>query len=152
MGSKPSLQAVGWRERVSLPSLGIVTIKAKVDTGAKTSALYAFDIEPFQKDDEDWVSFKVHPYQGDRDRTISAEAPLMENRAIRSSNGQVEQRPVIRTVVALGDQTWEIDVTLTHRSAMAFRLLLGREALQGRFLVDSGRSFLRSSAKPPTGP
>jgi len=144
-----TLQTIGWRERVSLPLLGIATIKAKIDTGAKTSALYAFDVESFQRDGESMVHFKVHPYQGDRDRTITAEAPLIEIRPIRSSNGQVEQRPVIRTLVKLGDYEWPVDLTLTHRNAMAFRMLLGRRALQDRFLVDSGRSFLQSTAKPP---
>ncbi|MGF1538483.1 MAG: ATP-dependent zinc protease, partial [Elainellaceae cyanobacterium] len=89
---------------------------------------------------------------GDRDRTVIAEAPLAERRTVRSSNGQLEERPVIRTRITLGDQGWDIDVTLTHRSAMAFRMLLGREALQSRFLVDSGRSFLQSTAKPPQKP
>ncbi|MGB3615119.1 MAG: ATP-dependent zinc protease [Elainellaceae cyanobacterium] len=146
---QPALRAIGWREHVSLPLLGITTIKAKIDTGAKTSALYAFDVESFQRDGESMVRFKVHPYQGDRDRTVTAEAPLIEIRPIRSSNGQVEQRPVIRTSVKLGDYEWLVDLTLTHRDAMAFRMLLGRRALRDRFLVDSGRSFLQSTAKPP---
>ena len=98
------------------------------------------------------VRFKVHPYQGDRDRTVVAEAPLVEVRPVRSSNGQVEERPVIRTQLQLRDYEWSADITLTHRKAMAFRMLLGREALRGRFLVHSGRSFLQSTAQPPQLP
>ncbi len=151
MTSQSALKPIGWRERLSLPKLGIETIKAKVDTGAKTSSLYAFDVEPFQEGETPMVRFKVHPFQGDRDRTVVAQAPLVENRSVRSSNGQIEQRPVIRTTVVLNEQAWDIDLTLTHRKAMAFRMLLGREALRSRFLVDSGRSFLQSTAKPPKG-
>ncbi|MEO0407267.1 MAG: ATP-dependent zinc protease [Cyanobacteria bacterium P01_A01_bin.135] len=151
-GTAPHLPIVGWRERLSLPQLGIATIKAKIDTGARTSSLYAFDVQHFQQDDTAMVRFKVHPYQGDRDRTVVAEAPLIETRAVRSSNGQVEERPVIRTLVQLGDHQWPVDITLTHRKAMAFRMLLGRQALRGRFLVNSGRSFLQSTAKPPASP
>jgi len=143
------LPLIGWRETVALPELGISEIRAKVDTGARTSCLYAFDIQVCEGGDRPQVQFKVHPYQGDTEHTVATTAPLLEERHVRSSNGQAELRPVIQTLIRLDGQEWPIELTLTHRKSMEFRMLLGRQAMRGRFLVDSGRSFLRSTDTAP---
>ncbi len=135
---------IGWREWVGLPDLGIAEIKVKVDTGARSSALHAFAVEPFPRRGRPMVRFRVHPYQRDTVTTIAAEAELIGQRSVRSSSGQLEVRPVIRTRIKLLEREWVIELTLTNRDPMGFRMLLGREALRGRFLVDPGRSFLAS--------
>ncbi len=142
--SQPQLSIIGWREQVALPELGILEVKAKIDTGARSSALHALDIETFQRDGKMMVRFKVHPYQRDSDRTVIAEAELLDQRKVRNSGGQVQLRPVIRTPVEVGGKTFPIELTLTNRDVMGFRMLLGREAVRQRFLVDAGRSFLQS--------
>lgn len=137
-----TLPAIGWREWLALPALGILAIKAKIDTGARSSALHAFDIERFDRDHEPMVRFKVHPYQRSHDGVIVAEAPLAGERFVRNSGGIETLRPVIVAEVELGGQRWPIELTLTPRDAMGFRMLLGREAVRRRFLVDAGRSYL----------
>ncbi|MEB3358070.1 MAG: RimK/LysX family protein [Synechococcales bacterium] len=139
------LPLIGWREIVALPELGISEIRAKVDTGARTSSLYAFDIEIEKAGDRPQVRFKVHPHQDNTEHTVTTEAPLLEERHVRSSNGQEELRPVIQTLIRLNGQEWPIELTLTHRKSMEFRMLLGRQAIRGHFWVDSGRSFLQST-------
>lgn len=131
---------IGWREWAGLPELGVIRVKAKVDTGARSSTLHAFDIEvlPLRR----VVRFKVHPLQGAGKPEISCEAPLLEQRWIRSSNGKRDLRPVIRTELELGGERWSIDLTLTSRDEMGFRMLLGREAIRKRFVVDPACSFL----------
>ncbi len=136
-----SLPIVGWREWVSLPDLGINRIKAKVDTGARSSSLHAFDIEEFQREDKPWVRFKVQPVQRKDDRVVIAEARVLEHRSVRSSSGESSTRPVILTNVVLLKMKIEVELTLANRDEMGFRMLLGREAVRGRFLVDSGRSY-----------
>lgn len=138
------LSIIGWRERIALPELGIEEIKAKIDTGARSSALHAFDVKLFEQNGHQRVHFKVHPYQRDTSRTIIAEAPLLEQREVRNSGGQAQLRPVILTTVVLGGKQWPIELTLTNRDVMGFRMLLGRQALRKRFLVDVGKSFLQS--------
>ncbi|MEQ8963816.1 MAG: RimK/LysX family protein [Coleofasciculus sp. C2-GNP5-27] len=140
-----SLSIIGWRERVALPDLGIAQIKAKIDTGARSSALHAFDVETFSRDDKTMVRFKVHPYQRDTHRTVSAEAELIDQRQVRNSGGHAQLRPVIQTMVELNGERWLIELTLTNRDVMGFRMLLGRQAVRKRFLVDAGRSFVQSS-------
>ncbi|MEL7329167.1 MAG: RimK/LysX family protein [Cyanobacteria bacterium J06559_1] len=140
------LPLIGWRERLVLPELGVTSVKAKIDTGARSSALHAFDIEFFSQGDADFVRFKVHSAQHNNKKTVAVEAKLLEMRAVRSSSGQAETRPVIQTMVATRDQTWPIELTLTNRDMMGFRMLLGRQAVRRRFLVDSGRSYLQSDA------
>ena len=140
--SPKSLGTVGWREWVSLPQLQVERVKAKVDTGATTSALHASDIEYFSDGDQLMVRFKIHPLQRDSSLTIQATTPVLEKRAVRNSGGQVQERPVIRTPVFCGQQHWEIELTLTHRDLMGFRMLLGREAMRHRFLVDPAGSYL----------
>ncbi|MEQ9000422.1 MAG: RimK/LysX family protein [Coleofasciculus sp. B1-GNL1-01] len=140
-----SLSIIGWRERVALPDLGISQIKAKIDTGARSSALHAFDVETFSRDDKTMVRFKVHPYQRDTHRTVSAEAELIDQRQVRNSGGHAQLRPVIQTMVELNGERWLIELTLTNRDVMGFRMLLGRQAVRKRFLVDAGRSFVQSA-------
>ncbi|MEQ9233699.1 ATP-dependent zinc protease family protein [Coleofasciculus sp. E2-BRE-01] len=145
-----SLSIIGWRERVALPDLGIAQIKAKIDTGARSSALHAFDVETFSRDDKTMVRFKVHPYQRDTHRTVSAEAELIDQRQVRNSGGHAQLRPVIQTMVELNGERWLIELTLTNRDVMGFRMLLGRQAVRKRFLVDAGRSFVQSSTRKRT--
>ncbi len=145
---------VGWREWVGLPDLGVEAIKAKVDTGAATSSLHAWDIEEVGTDAEGrpTLRFGVHPAQRDARTEVVATAALTGWRKVRSSNGQVEERPVITTTLALGDALVPIDITLTRRDAMGFRMLLGRSALRRRVLVDPGRSFLTGRPGAAPGP
>jgi len=145
-----SLSIIGWRERVALPDLGISQIKAKIDTGARSSALHAFDVETFSRDGKTMVRFKVHPYQRDTHRTVSAEAELIDQRQVRNSGGHAQLRPVIQTMVELNGERWLIELTLTNRDVMGFRMLLGRQAVRKRFLVDAGRSFVQSSTRKRT--
>ncbi|KAI9134424.1 ATP-dependent zinc protease [Acaryochloris sp. CCMEE 5410] len=145
----PNLPIIGWREWVSFPDLSITHVKAKIDTGARTSALHAFDVERFQHQGKAMVRFKVHPNQKDELTTLTAEAELLEERQIRDSGGHTELRPVIQTKIELGPHQWAIEMTLTNRSAMGFRMLLGREALRQRFMIDAGNSYLQSKAIAP---
>ena len=140
----PKAQKVplGWREWLALPELGILRIKAKVDTGARTSSLHAFAVERFERDGEPWVRFKVHPRQRDAKTTITAEAKLVDEREVRSSSGKATLRPVIVTPIRLGHYTVRAELTLVRRDLMGFRMLLGRQAMRGRFLVDPGSSYL----------
>lgn len=140
-----NLSIIGWREQVTLPHLGISQIKAKIDTGARSSALHAFDVETFSQDGKTMVRFKVHPNQRDTHRTICAQAELLDRRQVRNSGGHTQLRPVIQTMVELNGAQWLIELTLTNRDVMGFRMLLGRQALRKRFLVDAGRSFVQSS-------
>ena len=133
---------IGWREWVILPEFEIPSIKAKVDTGARTSSLHAFDIEPFLRGEKRMVQFKVHPEQRDSSLTITAEAPLSEHRAVKPSSGESQIRPVILTTIEVLGERFEVELTLTRRDEMGFRMLLGRQALRGRFLVDPARSYL----------
>jgi len=141
-----TLDTVGWREWLRFPSLGIDAIKAKVDTGARTSCLHAFELEPFERDGEPWVAFAMHPFQRDEKTVLRCEAPVVDRRQVRDSGGHAEQRYVIAVPVGLGPHTFDAEVTLTSRDTMLFRCLLGRTALRGRFLVDPGRSYLIGKA------
>ncbi len=138
------LPLIGWREYLSLPTLGIDKIKAKIDTGAKTSALHAFNVEIINQDNQEIVKFEIHPIQKDNQTSVIATVKLWEYRAVKNSGGGVEKRPVIMTTVSIGNYEWEIALTLTNRDAMGFRMLLGRDAVKNRFLVDCGNSFLHN--------
>jgi hypothetical protein len=142
---------VGWREWVRLADLGVAAIKAKIDTGARTSALHAFAIEPFRRAGALWVRFEVHPIQRSNAVKIQCEAPVTDERAVRNSGGQVERRYIIETHLMLGDQSWPIELALANRDQMGFRMLLGRTALEGRALIEPGRSFLAGQRQPRHG-
>lgn len=133
---------LGWREWLALPDFGIEYIKAKVDTGARTSALHAFYIEPFTRDDADWIRFGIHPRQGSSEEVVHCETPVIDRRMVTDSGGHREERFVIETLVQLGDQPIKVEMTLTDRENMRFRMLLGRTAMRGHFIVDPGRSYL----------
>ncbi|MBC8283743.1 MAG: ATP-dependent zinc protease, partial [Nitrospinae bacterium] len=137
---KKDLDAIGWREWVSFPELNIKTIKAKVDTGARTSALHVSNIQISKKTET--VSFTIHPVQRHRNPVINTKAPLLGERAVKSSNGDTTIRPVIKTKLKIGKRLFSIELTLLNRDLMGFRLLLGRSALKERYLVNSGQSFL----------
>jgi hypothetical protein len=142
---------VGWREWIGLPGLNIDNIKAKIDTGAKTCALHAFYVEPYEKGDETWVRFGIHPYQDDLDFSVECHAPLVDRRVVTDSGGHKEERYVIRTKIQMGEQVFETDMTLTDRETMKFRMLVGRNALNTRFVVDPVKSYLLTpidTAKP----
>ena len=139
-----SARVIGWRENVVLPQLGIEKIKVKIDTGARSSALHAFNIAEFKRDGKDLIRFQVHPLQRDRALTVSTEAELLEYRKVRNSGGVAQLRPVILTEIRLGESSWSIELTLTNRDVMGFRMLLGRQAVRNKFLIDPGRSFLQS--------
>lgn len=142
-----SLPVIGWREWVGLPDLGIDKIKVKVDSGARSSSLHAFDMKLFDRDGEQWVRFKVQPVQRSNTKTVVVEAKVLEFRSVRSSSGVAKRRPVIITDVALLGKRWPVELTLASRDEMGFRMLLGREAFRGRFLVDGGRSYYGGKPK-----
>lgn len=141
---------VGSEEWCSFPKLGIPTIKARVDSGAKTSALHAINIAPFIKDGENWVKFDVNPIQNDLKTVIHCESKLLDKRVVKSSSGYREQRYVIGAELEIGGQTWSIEITLTNRDSMGFRMLLGREAMSGRVLVDPSQKYLLGQPSPDT--
>lgn len=133
---------VGSEEWVKLPKLNIPAIKVRVDSGAKTSSLHAVNIHPFIKEGEHWVRFDVYPLQGNGRTLIHCEAEIIDKRIVKSSSGTRENRYVIKTFLYFGEHSWEIELTLTNRDSMGYRMLLGREAMIGRILVDPESSFL----------
>lgn len=136
------MAVMGWREWIEFPDFGIKRIKVKVDSGARSSSLHAENIELFQLRGQMGVRFLVLPLQRSSLRAVHCQALLHDERYVKSSNGSRELRPVIRTQIAWAGESWDIDVTLTSRDLMGFRMLLGREAIRRRFLVDTGRSYL----------
>lgn len=142
------LETIGWREWVTLPELGIAAVKVKVDTGARSSALHAWNVARFKRDGAHWVRFQVHPIIDDDTTTVTCEAPLLGMKWVRSSSGKKTFRPVIHTTFLIGSHRYSIDLTLVRRDLMGFRMLLGRQALRRRFLVNSGRSFVQSARDP----
>ena len=136
-----ALPVIGWREWVSFPDLDAWAVKAKIDTGARSSCLHAFDVRTVRRGGKEFVQFKVHPLQRDTSQTVEAEAELLEYRVVRSSGGHETHRPVILTTIQLLGQQWGIELTLASRDTMGFRMLLGRQAVRGRFLVNPGRSY-----------
>lgn len=143
--------AIGWREWAGLPELNVDAIKAKIDTGARTSALHAFRIEPYWRDGEVWVRFELAPMQRSQATRVPCEARAIDQRAVRNSSGGVDQRYVIKTMLRLGEACWPIELTLANRDQMGFRMLLGRTALKGRTVIEPGRSFLLGTAPARLG-
>lgn len=131
---------LGWQEWVSLPSLGLPTIKAKIDTGARTSALHAFDLEPAS---DGHIAFKVHPIPRRVDVVVLCQARLIDSRDVTSSNGERERRVVVETEIEIAGRRWSIELTLTNRALMRTRMLLGRQALAGHALVDPAATLLQ---------
>lgn len=132
---------IGWREWAGLPDFDIDWIKAKIDTGAKTSSLHAYRIKKVMRDGVPWAEFNVHPVQRRRKPEMKCSAPIIDERQVKSSNGMVQTRLVVATTLELGPFVRNIELTLTNRDEMGFRLLIGRQALAKRFLVDSGMSY-----------
>lgn len=143
IGAGKGAQLIGWREWVSLPGLGIERIKAKVDTGARTSALHAFCLETYYQDDgSEWVRFGIHPEQDSNEVEQFCEVPVLERRIVRDSGGHKTERIVIVTDVHIRNQRFSAEITLTSRDDMLFRMLLGRTAMVGKFVVDPQQSYL----------
>jgi hypothetical protein len=140
---------IGWREWLALPDLGIQAVKAKIDTGARTSALHTFALETFESGGILKVRFGVHPLQRRKDIAITCVADVVDRRRVTSSDGQSEKRYVIRTDVALGELKWPAELSLTNRKSMRFRMLLGRAAISGLVLVNPAKSYLVS--RRPSG-
>jgi hypothetical protein len=145
---RPSL-IIGWQEWIALPRLALPAVRAKVDTGARTSSLHAFEIELFKSGRRQRVRFGVHPLADDDELAVFCEADMVDLREVTSSTGHRQERVVISTPVRLGDSVWLVEVTLTDRAGMSFRMLLGRTALQGRMLVDPAGSFLHGAPHDP---
>ncbi|EDM28879.1 possible ribosomal protein S6 modification protein [Lentisphaera araneosa HTCC2155] len=133
---------VGSEEWCGFSQLGVPAIKARVDSGAKTSSIHAFNIKTFKRDSCTWVSFDIHPVQNNRKTVVHCQAPVIDKRLIKSSNGTTERRYVIRTPISYNGESWEVELTLTNRDSMGYRMLLGREAMHDRILVDPSSSFL----------
>ena len=133
---------IGSEEWCELPGLGIPKIKVRVDSGARTSSIHAFNIESFRKAGKKWVRFEVNPLQNDRRTVVRCEAPISDRREVKSSTGISETRYFIKTTIRLGDNRWDVDVSLSNRHSMGFRMLLGREAMIGRYVVDPEMQFV----------
>ena len=138
---------IGWREWIAFPEFGIDGVKAKIDTGARTSSIHALHVKEFTRSGKAWVRFQVHPLQRDTKTTVDVEAELLEYRRVKSSTGHASMRPVVVTPVQIFDIQWDIEITLTSRDEMGFRMLLGREAVRGRFVIDPSKSYLGGKRK-----
>ncbi len=135
---------IGAVERCHLPQLGIQNLEIRVDTGAKTSSLHVDDIHPFLNGEEDWVGFAIHPDVYDVNVVVQCQSKVFDTRLIKSSNGASQKRYVIQTLLNLGGQEWPIEITLTDRSEMSYRMLFGREGMANRVLVDPSKTFILS--------
>lgn len=133
---------LGWREWVRLKDLNLPDVRAKVDSGAKTSCLHAFEVTPFDKNGEPWVRFKIHPRKTMPELEKTCEARIHDRRIIKDSGGHRQKRYVIKTPMYIGSWHQDIELTLTARDNMNFVMLLGRQALAGSYMVDSASSFL----------
>ena len=142
MSENNQILRLGWREWAALPDLGLPAIKVKVDTGARTSALHAFYTENYQLDSVDMVKFLIHPIQRNYDFHVECHAPLIDCRQVSDSGGHREMRYVIETSIVIGNNNWPIEITLTNRDNMRFRMLIGRRAMEARAVVEPGASYL----------
>ena len=148
MSNDNDRKVLGWREWVALPGLGLPAIKAKIDTGALTSALHAFLIEPYSRDNRDMVRFLIHPVQRNQDFAVECHSPVYDYREVTDSGGHREMRYVIQSDICLDGESWPIELTLTNRDTMRFRMLLGRRAMVDRFVVDPAASYVRGKLRP----
>jgi hypothetical protein len=151
VSKKIDLSVIGWREWVALPELKIDQIKCKVDTGAKTSALHAFFVEPFKKSGCEYVRFGMHPVQKNSDTEVICTSKVHDQREVTDSGGHREKRYVILTTIKLGQHNWQAEVTLTDRETMLFRMLLGRDAIKNQFIVNPARSYLIGKKRKKKG-
>ncbi|MSP27741.1 MAG: ATP-dependent zinc protease [Methylococcales bacterium] len=142
------LPLLGWREWVALPALNLEHIKAKIDTGARSSALHAFALEPYRKGGQRWVMFAIHPEQKHTDSVIECHAPIKDRRLVSDSGGHKQRRYVIESELLLGQTLISAEITLTNRDNMQFRMLLGRTAMNGRFMIDPSASYLQGKLSP----
>lgn len=142
---------MGWREWVSFPKLEVQSVKAKIDTGARTSSLHAYNLKYFSRFGHEYVKFTVKPIQKDDSVAIVTSARLVERRKVKDSGGKVTLRPVIITPIRMGKYIWDIELTLINRDEMGFRMLLGRQAVRNRFLINPGKSFLIGKKKNQSG-
>ncbi|MCB2113887.1 MAG: RimK/LysX family protein [Parvularculaceae bacterium] len=140
--ARTPLMEIGWREWVALPDLNVERIKAKIDTGAKTSALHAYNIQTVERDGTAFAQFVLHPAQRRKSPAVKCLAPIVDKRVIRSSNGVAAERIVISTALRMGDRSWITEISLTNRDEMGFRLLIGRDAIRKGVVILPGRSFL----------
>lgn len=147
MSENQRLRVIGWREWIAVPGLNIKSIKAKIDTGARSSSIHAFNIETYQNDGTKWVRFDIHPRQRCDDRIVQATAPVHDVRMVRPSTGEATERIVILTPIRLLGDLYDIELTLANRDQMGFRMLLGREAFRNRFLVHAGLSYRNGRPK-----
>jgi len=147
MPDKNQLLTLGWREWVALPDLGLPAIKVKVDSGARTSALHAFYTEKYQLDSVDMVKFLIHPIQKNYDFHVECHAPIIDFREVSDSGGHKEMRYVIETSIVIGTVSWPIELNLTNRDTMRFRMLLGRRAIEARAVIDPVASYLNGKLR-----
>lgn len=140
--SRRTRKTIGWREWVQLPQFGVNEMKVKVDTGADSSSLHAFNMERFSRDDGEWVRFEIHPRQRSRKPAIVCEALVVKERKVKNPGGRTELRPVIRTSLIVAGREIDAMVNLTTRDEMSFRMLVGRRTIRKHFIVDPGRSYL----------
>ena len=147
MPDKNQLLTLGWREWVALPDLGLPAIKVKVDSGARTSALHAFRTEKYQLDCVDMVKFLIHPIQKNYDFHVECHAPIIDLREVSDSGGHKEMRYVIETSIVIGTVSWPIELNLTNRDTMRFRMLLGRRAIEARAVIDPVASYLNGKLR-----
>jgi hypothetical protein len=137
------LPLLGWREWVTLPELNLKHIKAKIDTGARSSALHAFALDPYRKGGQRWVMFAIHPEQKHTDTIIECHAPIKDRRFVSDSGGHKQRRYVIESQLMIGQSLISAEITLTNRDNMQFRMLLGRTAMNGHFIIDPSASYLQ---------
>lgn len=136
MNNPAQKKIIGCEEWCTFSELGIPAIKARVDSGAKTSAIHAVNTQKFHRNHQLWVRFEVHPLQSNHHNVICCERPVIDERVVKSSSGDTDTRFVIQAPLKLGDETWDIELTLANREVMTFRMLLGREAMKGRLIID----------------
>ncbi len=141
---------LGWREWISLPELNVLAIKTKVDTGAKTSALHAFYVERYQKNSVDMVELLIQRIQSNSDVQVECHDAILDGRKVADSSGHKEKHYIIQSLISIGDQSWPIELSLTNRDTMRFRMLLGRRAMENGVIVDPGASYINGKLDPKT--
>lgn len=150
MTKESHIITIGWREWVGLSELGIPAMKAKIDTGARTSCIHTFRQEEFERNGQSWIRFWVHPLQKDTKQEIICEAEIIDKRFVRDSGGRQEFRPVIKTDIFLGDSRWEVEITLSNREEMLFRMLLGRTSMLGKLSINPALSYTQGKPDDAT--